>query len=442
MSNKIDNSALVLELFKYKKGLTLEQEDIERQINFHINLFQTDNTGKVQSQKNIVKNLSEKLEPNTYDLAVKELLERVNTIVKENELFYELEDLFRQLENNNQGQVLRPIMKVVLDIINESNEREQQVRILNELSMYSWNSSVKNFLYKYTTDPRERANITSQGGKAEAVYSIVEKISTNDTNGFLTYIGDKWFFISESSIEPANPSDYITEQEALHKLNLMQKALHISNISDDKIYFNIQEDLNVSISFKNGDIFINEDKTENSSIESIFESPIIPYMRRDLYPVISSVIENIDKFVDLDIVQKVSNVTNPFLECFVFNYKDNMYTYSMDKKYGHHFHQYESATMLVNELQNNLGYDLTQFLKDKFNDETKAKIDLEDKEKFITHKLTEVSEGLEKLEFCGLLEISEEIKIAYNTLKEEEVSLKEELKTVKSSLANEKYKII
>lgn len=441
MSNKIDNSALVLELFNYKKGLTLEQDDIERQINFHINLFQTDDTGKSQSQRNIVKNLSEKLEPSTYDLSVKELLERVNTIVKENELFYELEDLFRTLENNNQGQVLRPIMKIVLDIINESNEREQQVKILNELSIYSWNNAVKNFLYKYTTDPRERANITSQGGKAEAVYSIVEKISTNDANGFLTYIGDKWFFISESSIELANPSDYITEHADLHKLNLMQTALQISSISDDKIHFNIQEDLNVAISFKNGDIFINEDKTENSSIESIFESPIIPFMRRDMYPVISAVVENIDKFVDLDIVQKVSNVTNPFLECFVFNYKENMYTYSMDKKFGHHFHQYESATTLVNEYQDKLGYDLTQFLKDKFNDETQVKIDLEEKEKFITHKLSEVSEGLEKLAVCGLLESNDEIKVAYNVLKEEEVSLKSELVAVKSTLVNEKYKI-
>jgi hypothetical protein len=441
MSNKIDNSALVLELFAYKKELTLDQDDIERQINFHLQLFQGDDTGKVQSQKNIVRNLNEKLEKDSFDLSVKELLEKVNTIVKENELFYELEDLFRTLENDNQGQVLRPVMKIVLDIINEGNEREQQVKILNELSLYDWNPAVKNFLFKYTTDPTERQNITSQGGKAEAVYSIVEKISTNDVNGFLTYIGDKWFFINEDKIEPSVPSDYITEQEELHKLNLLQTALKIGTIANDKIIFNVQEDLNLGISLKNKDIFINEEKSETANIESIFESSLIPFMRRDLYPVISAVANNKDKFVDLDIVQRVSNVTNPFLESFVFNYKDKMYTYSMDKKYGHHFHQYESATMLVNEIQNSLGYDMSQFLKDKFNDETQAKMALEDKEKFITHKLSEISEGLTQLEMCGLLESNEEIKVAYTALKQEETSLNEELVGVKGALANGKYKI-
>jgi hypothetical protein len=441
MSNKIDNSALVLELFAYKKGLTLEQEDIERQINFHLELFQGDNTGKVQSQKNIVRNLSEKLEKETFDLGVKELLERVNTVVKENELFYELEDLFRVLENNNQGQVLRPIMKVVLDIINEGNEREQQVKILNELSLYDWNPAVKNFLFKYTTDPRERQNITSQGGKADAVYSIVEKISTKEESGFLTYIGDKWFFINEDRIEPSAPSDYITETEDLHKLNLLQQALKLGTIANDMIIFNVQEDLNLGISLKNKDIYINEEKSDTANIESIFESSLIPFMRRDLYPVISAVAENKDKFVDLDIVQKISNVTNPFLESFVFNYKDKMYAYSMSKTNGHHFHQYESATMLVNEIQHSLGFDLSQFLKDKFNDETQAKMDLEGKEKFITHKLSEISESLVQLEMCGLLESSEEIKIAYTALKQEEVSLNETLAGVKGALANGKYKI-
>jgi hypothetical protein len=441
MSNKIDNSALVLELFAYKKGLTLEQEDIERQINFHLELFQGDNTGKVQSQKNIVRNLSEKLETESFDLGVKELLEKVNTIVKEDELFYELEDLFRTLENNNQGQVLRPIMKVVLDIINEGNEREQQVKILNELSLYDWNPAVKNFLFKYTTDPRERQNITSQGGKADAVYSIVEKISTKEESGFLTYIGDKWFFINEEKIEPSVPSDYITETEDLHKLNLLQQALKLGTIANDMIIFNVQEDLNLGISLKNKDIYINEEKSDTANIESIFESSLIPFMRRDLYPVISAVAENKDKFVDLDIVQKISNITNPFLESFVFNYKDKMYAYSMSKTNGHHFHQYESATMLVNEIQNSLGFDLSQFLKDKFNDETQAKMDLEGKEKFITHKLSEISESLVQLEMCGLLESSEEIKIAYNALKQEEVSLKENLVGVKGALSNGKYKI-
>ena len=59
----------------------------------------------------------------------------------------------------------------------------------------------------------------------------------------------------------------------------------------------------------------------------------------------------------------------------------------------------------------------------------------------LTHKLTEVSEGLQKLAVCGLLESSEEIKIAYNALKGEEETLKSDLVAIKSILVNEKYKL-
>ncbi len=433
MSNKIDNSLLVLELFNFKKGLNIEQEDIERQINFHLNLFQGNESGNI-SQKKIISNLNEKLEPETFNKDVKKLVERLNNIIRENELFYDLEDLYRTLESNNQGQVLRPIMSIVLDIINESNERTQQIKILNELSIHSWNRDVKNFLLKYTTDPKERQNITSQGGKAEPVFTLVEKISTKDANGFLTYVGDKWFFINENNIEPATPSDLIKEAESLHKINLLQKALQISTIEDEKIHFNVQEDLKLSISLKNSDILINEEKVAGSKLESIFESPIVPFMRLDLYPIVACIVENKDKIVDLDIVQKITNITNPFLESYVFNYKNNMYTYSMDKRYGHHFHQYESATMLVNEIKNSLGYDMAQFLKDKFNKETQVKMDLEDKEKFITSKLTEISEGLLKLENSGLLGVNEQINLAYETLKEDYKKNEDILISIKESL--------
>lgn len=441
MSNKIDNSALVLELFAYKKGLTIEQEDIEREINTYLGMFQSDIVGKVQPQRTIIKRLTERLQPETFNKGVKAFLEKVNNIVEENELFYDLEELYRELENDNQGMVLRPVMQVVLDIINEPDERKQQLKILNELSLYDWHKAVKLFLYKYNTNPMERQNITSQGGKAENVFSIVERISSNTANGFLTFIGDKWFFINENNIQPAVPSDYINDVQELQRLNLLQTALKLGVINNDKIYFSIQEDLDLGISLSNKDIFINEEKTNDIDIASIFSSPLIPFMRRDLYPVISTVAENKDKFVNLDIVQKITNITNPFLESFVFNYKDKMYTYSMDKKYGHHFHQYESATMLVNEIQNALGYDMTQFLKDKFSKESQIKIDLEDKEKFIMRKLSEISEGLTQLEMCGLLKVNEEIKIAYNTLKQEEKDLNTELLAVKTVLSNGKYKL-
>jgi hypothetical protein len=434
----IDNSKLILELFNYKKGLTLEQEDIERQVSHHITLLNADEIGKQHSQKNIIRSISERLTPYTYDNSVKKLLENLGSLLKNDELFYELEDLYRVLENSNQGMVYRHVMKIILDIINESNIRNQQIKILNELAIHDWIPAVKNFVFKYTTDPKDRQNITSKGGKADNVYSMVEKINTENDKGFLTYIGDKWFFITENSVDASKvPSDFIKDTQKLHSLNLLQKALQIGTIEDKKIVFSVDEDLTVAISCNNGDVFINNEKVDKSAtLESIFDSALIPFMRKDLYPIVSETVKNLDKFVELDIVQKITNITNPFLECFAFNYKDKMYLYSKDNRYGSNFYEYDSATMLCNEMNNQLGYDLSQFLKNKFTKDLQVKKDLESKEQFIADKLSEVNENIQKLKNCGLLEINEEVKTAHSILVLEKTELEKELFNVKAKLAN------
>jgi len=435
--DKIDNSKLVLEMFNFKKGLLFENDDIERQINFHMGLFNCDNTGKLISQKNIIRNLTEKLTPFTYDSKVVGLLENLNGIIKNDELFYELEDLYRTLESSNQGMVYRHVMKIVLDIINETNSRNQQVKILTELALHDWIPSVKNFIFKLTTDPMKRQNITSNGGKAEHVFSIVEKINTDTDKGFLTFIGDKWFFLNEKGIDAKNPFDFYNEREKLYKLELLKKALEIGHIEEDKITFKVDEDITIGFSLSDKKIYMNNEKTDSSAtLESIFDSALIPYVRKDLYPIISETYKNLDKFVNLDIVQKITNITNPHLECFVFNYKDNIYLYSKDGRYGNHFYEYESATILCNEMNQKLGYDLSEFLKNKFTDEIKVKKDLEGKEKFITDKLVNINENIKKLKECGLLEINEEIKMAHQVLNDEKTILEKELFTIKSALSS------
>lgn len=437
--NKIDNSDIILELHNFKKGLSLDQDDIERQITFHMSLLNADDLGKQHSQKRVVENLNAKLQPFTYDNSVKSLLEGLNSFIKNDELFYELEDLYRLLENDNQGMLYRHVMKIVLDIINESNVRNQEIKILNELSIHDWIPAVKNFMFKRTTDPRERQNITSKGGKSDVVYSIVEKINTEDKNGYLTYIGDKWFFISESNIDFATPSDYITDRQELYSINLLQKALEIGTIADKKINFTIDEDLSLSISVENGDIFINNEKADKSAtLESVFDSALIPFMRKDLYPIVLETIKKLDNFVELDIVQKITNITVPYLENYVFNYKNSMFSYTKDTRYGSNLYQYDSATVLCNEVNSKLGYDLSDFLKNKFTKEVADRKDIENKEKFISNKLSEVSECISSLEICGLLESSDELKSALDALISEKSNFETELFNVKSLLANNK----
>ena len=436
--NKIDNSDIILELFNYKKGLSIDQEDIERQITFHMSLLNADDMGKQHSKLNVVNHLSERLNKFTYDNGVVSLLENLNGILKNDELFYELEDLYRQLENDNQGQLYRHVMKIVLDVINETNVRDQQIKILNELSIHDYIPAIKNFIFKHTTNPMDRQNITSKGGKADVVYSIVEKVATEKDNGYLTYIGDKWFFISEKTIEPATPSDYITEREKLHSINLLQKALEIGTIANKKIEFTIDEDLTLGISVDSGEIFINNEKADTSAtLESVFDSALIPFMRKDLYPIVLETLKKLDNFVELDIVQKITNITCPYLENFIFNYKDSIYSYKKDSRYGNNFYQYDSATILCNEINNSLGYDLSNFLKNKFTKDVADKKDLENKEQFITAKLAEVSECIQSLELCGLLEINEEIKSAHTVLISEKLELETELFLTRGKLVND-----
>lgn len=435
--DNINKSNIILELFNFKKGLTLEQNDVERHINAHMQLFTADDFGRQVSQKNIVRSLTERLTQFTYDSNVKSLLEKINTEIKSDELFYDLEDLYRTLESANQGMVYRHVMQTVLDIINESNARDQQIKIINELALQDWIPQVKNFMFKYTTNPRDRQNINSSGGKADAVYTIVEKVSKENEKGFLTFIGDKWFYIKESTIEVATPSDLIQDIDKLHSLNYLKRALELGEIKDDKINFQIDEDLKLSIGLDKGDLFLNEEKIDgDSSLETIFNSALIPYMRRDFYPVISETYKNLDKFVELDIVQKISNITQPFLENFVFNYKDKIYMYSVDKRSGNSFYEFDSATIVVNEVRQALGYDLSDFLKAKFSEDIKMKMDLEGREMFITSKLADINENIIKLKDCGLLEVNEQVKIAYDVLIAEKTELENDLFAVKATLSN------
>lgn len=436
----IDNNTLLLELHNFRKGLTPEQEDVTRQVTLHMSLFNSDETGKTPGQKEIIANLTERLSTYKGSKTVSAFLEKVNSLVEENELFYDLESLYRALENANQGMVYRHPMQVVLNILNEPSDREQCSKILNELSLYDWIPDVKKFLFKYNTNPTDRQNLTSDGGKAETVYSIVEKVQTEKEEGYLTFVGDKWFFLTENRIETTTPSNHISDREHLQKLVLLEKAIKLGKIEDNKITFSIDEGLDISISFKTGEIFLNEEKADKqSTLESVFESPLISYMRRDLYPVLSETISNLDKFINVDVVTKITNFTNPYLECYAFNYNEKMYIYSMDKRYGHHFHEYDSASMLVNEMKSQLGFDLSVFYSNRFSDEVNAKRELEDREKIVLSKISDINENIDKLVVSGLVEINKEIKSAYDILVVEKTNTEAELRAIKGALLDGKY---
>ena len=266
-------------------------------------------------------------------------------------------------------------------------------KVLNELAIYDWVPEIKLFVYNLTKSPEQRSNLLS-GGKSEVVYTIVEQVE----DGHLAYIKDSWFLLTDDSIEKTLLENHVKDDNRMKTLRSLQTAMQFATINESRIDFRISEYLTIGLSVNDSTIFINEDElSEDTSLENLFSSPIVPIVNRNFYPLLVEVSNNIDSFVELDVVKRVSNLISPTLEVFAFNYKKNTFIYRCDERYGNSFFKYESALELVNEVRNELNYDLTFFYDNKLSKEIVAKKQLEDKERQITLKLEDVNFNISKL---------------------------------------------
>ena len=156
-------------------------------------------------------------------------------------------------------------------------------------------------------------------------------------------------------------------------------------------------------------------------------------MKKDYYNLLESTVNNLDKFVDLDVAMKVSNLLNPFTESVVFNYKDKMYIYNKDNRTGTKFYAYENASELIHDVQKELDYDLTHFYENKLSSELKTLRGLEDKEQQIDIKLQDVNESLQMLNANPeLLEESKELRLTHSNLLVYKDKLTVELNEIKA----------
>ncbi|MFV2014442.1 MAG: hypothetical protein ACC656_03360 [Candidatus Heimdallarchaeota archaeon] len=423
-----------LELFNFKKTLNMDQDDIYHIVDAHFNICD-----QVSEQK-LVESLNHKLEIYKYDEGVKNLLEGLSNELSDYQLVYALRDLYKKVEKMDEGgMIYRHPMKVIMDIINEADDTERKARILNELTLYDYVLPIKKFMLNFTENPMQRANMSSEGGKAEKIYTLVERVES----GHLTFVHDKWFMISEKTIEPTTLDRWFNDANKLRQMVRLQTACKIAEIYEYSVNFKFDENLVIGINISDGLITLNGEKAnKETTLENIFNSPVIPFMKRDFYPVISETVNNIDKFVDLDIAIKIYNVTNPFLEAIAFNYKEKLYTYSVDRRYGNSFFEFASAVELVNEMQTELGYDLTYFFKNKFDKEVIAHKDLEDREQIVVEKIKEVEFNIDRLNVSGMLDLPE-ISTAKTELVNEKTKLNNELNTVKRLLSvSEKEQVL
>jgi len=425
---------LKYDLFNFKRELPIEDYELNVITERYINNYDK------FSEKEIVDSLKETLTPFSWDVKVKRLVESLEDEIKSEPLNYNLKDLYKKIERKNYGQMYRPALNSILNIINMADNDNKMSSILNELVIHDWIPEVKLFLNGYMNNPIQRQNLMNSG-KGSKVFTLVEK--TEDGN--LVFMKDRWFLINNDEVKQTLLENHIKDVDKIREFRILEKVMTIGEINEDTISFRLDENLVLSISTKNDkDVFLNEEKLDKeTTLENLFNSKIIPWLKKDFYVLSQTAAQNIDKFVDLDIALKVENALYPHLECYVINYKDKMYIYNKDARTGTAFYEYNSANDLINDVQKELDYDLTKFLDNKLSKEMKHVRSLEDKEMEIKEGIKQIDEALALLkENEVLVNEDENLKKTFNDLLISKHELYENLKQIKEDKVKAKRMII
>jgi hypothetical protein len=425
---------LKYDLFNFKRDLPIEDYELNVIVERYISNYDS------FSEKELVGSLKENLAPFAWDVKVVKLVESLEDEIKSEPLNYNLKDLYKKIERKNYGQMYRPALNSILNIINTNDNDSKMSSILNELVIHDWIPEVKMFLNGYMNNPVQRQNLVNSG-KASKVFTLVEKVD----DGNLVFMKDRWFLINQDEVKQALVEDHISDIEKVRELRLLEKVMTIGDVQEDKISFRLDENLVLSISTKDDkDVFLNEEKLDKeTTLENLFNSKIIPWLKKDYYVLSTAAAQNLDKFVDLDIALKLENALHPQLETYVVNYKDKMYVYNNDTRTGSAFYEYNSANDLINDIQRELDYDLSGFLDNKLSKEVKHLKALEDKEMEIKESIKQIDEGLALLkENEELVNEDVNLKKTFNELLVSKHELYENLKAIKVDKVKAKRMIL
>jgi len=425
---------LKYDLFNFKKDLPIEDYELNIITEQYISNYDK------FSEKELVDSIKEKFTPFGWDVKVKRFVESLEEEISSDPLNYNLKDLYKKVERKNYGQMYRPALSSILNIINLQDNDSKMTSILNELVIHDWIPEVKMFLAGYMNNPIQRQNLVNSG-KASKVFTLVEKTE----NGNLVFMKDRWFLINQDEIKQTLLEDHIQDIDKIREFRILEKVMTIGDVQEDSISFRLDENLVLSISTKNDkDIFLNEEKLDKeTNLENLFNSKIIPWLKKDFYVLSSTAAQNVDKFVDLDIALKVENRLYPYLECYVINYNDKMYVYNNDARTGTAFYEYNSANNLINDIQRELDYDLSKFLENKLSKEMKHFKNLEDKEMEIKEGIKQIDEALELLkENEELVNEDKNLKKTFEDLLLSKHELYDNLKVIKNNKSKAKKMIL
>jgi len=426
---------LKLELFNFRKSLTIDEMEVSAIVESQMNRCDE------HSELEVIGALKSQLDIYTYSPKVKSLLENFDAQSTETKLVLALKDLYKKVERKNNAMLYRQPLSCIHNIIllgtqeagvlnTISNETVMMDRIVNELGIYDWVPEVKAFMLSLEAiDEVERENLASGGGKAEKVYTCVVKTEA----GHMAWVGDRWFLLGDGVITPANPADM--QGEMLQQFTRLSDAMKISDCDKECVNIDISENLSLAISTKNGGLRLNGTAVEKeTTLATLFESPLIPFDKKALYILCESIEKCVDCFMELDICAKVTNFLKSGVAYYVFNYMGKVYSYKIDPRYGSTFLEYETATDLINDIKREMNIDMSYFFKQQIGKETVKKTQLDDQEKVIIIKLKDVNEGIKAIEENReLLETSVPVKKAYDSLIANRFELEAKLNKVKAS---------
>jgi len=417
--------SLKLKIFEYCKDLDIEQTEVSQIFTEHIDLC--DN----YSEKEIYGSLSTMLEKYRFYESVTTFLDDVDSILSEQPLLYNLKDLYKKVARKEYTFLYENALHSIMDCINQLSDEDRKIKILNDLKLYEWIPEVKLFLYEMATTPQAKQNFISKGGKIDDVFSIVLQLK----EGYLTYVANKWFLLNTEGITATLAENHISDDVQLKKLRLLEQAVQKAEFSESRIVFNIAEGLIVSFDTANKKIYLNESEADKgTTLETLFNSAVVPFMGKAFYPVLNETFNNLDKFMKIDTVKRVSNIMNTAYECFVFNFNGKISQYRIDKYMGNSYYTFENAMPLIENVMHELGADLTFFYENQLSDETKAKIDIQNKEKIVMEKLKDVEKGINQIkEETELVKENKVLEDLYNSLLSKKHKLSEELNALRNT---------
>jgi hypothetical protein len=229
--------------------------------------------------------------------------------------------------------------------------------------------------------------------------------------------------------------NHVKNDIQLKKLRLLEQAVQKAKFESDKITFEVAENLTVTINTKDNKLFLNESEVDkNTTLETLFNSPVLPFMAKGFYPIINETFNNLKLFMNLDNVKNVYNPMSPAFECYVFNYNNTIYQYRIDNYSGNSYLKYENAMAIIENVMQELGADLTFFYENMLSEEIKNKIEYEKQEKKILEKIEDVENNILKIKDEAAEDLKENKMVIniYNALLVKKHKLNEELKIVRN----------